>query len=109
MDRGMELRSHPLMQYRGVSNWPPTWVQAISPMENKKLRGEIGVLNEVGSPRSISLMTACHITIEYELERYVGTLLFDDPAFCFLISKVLSNHLGWSIEDIGSIDLSFAL
>ena len=52
-------------------------------MESKKLRGEIGVLKEVGSPRSISLMTACHIAIEYELERYVGTLLFDDRAFVF--------------------------
>src|SRR5215471_8625207 len=41
----MKLRAHPLMSYRGVSNWPPVWVGTNH--KNEPLRGEVGVLEDV--------------------------------------------------------------
>ena len=102
----MELRLHSMMSYRGSPNWPPVWVKALSAHENKKVRGEVGILKEVAFPIANSRMTRCHLTIEFDNEMYVGTLLFDDPAFCFLIGKVLQNHVGRSVREIGDIDLS---
>jgi hypothetical protein len=43
----MLLRNHPLMRYRGLSNyWPPAWLW-IDGVENKHPRGEIGILTSV--------------------------------------------------------------
>jgi hypothetical protein len=42
----MLLRDHPLMCYKGVPNWPPSWTW-IDGLENKRLRGEIGILKTV--------------------------------------------------------------
>jgi hypothetical protein len=47
--------------------------------------------------------------MEYEGERYMGALLFDDPVFCWLICQVLVSHVGWSVKDVGDLDLSFTL
>ena len=102
----MKLRNHPLMFYRGISTWPPIWVQSRFRGLHKKLSGEIGVLKQVHlglgdrSPR-------CYLVIEHDRERYVGTLLFDDPAFCFLLISILAGRIGWSIEAIGDMDLSY--
>jgi hypothetical protein len=42
----MKLRDHPLMNYRGLSNWPPCWLprgDGIGP----RVHGEVGVLTEL--------------------------------------------------------------
>ena len=102
----MELRNHPLMCYYGRPSWPPNW----SPVEQPKyktLRGEIGVLKRV----SYSSMTgyACHLFMEYERRDYIGTILIDDAAFCWQLYSVLQRQTENSLEEIGSLDLSYTL
>ena len=50
-----------------------------------------------------------YLVMAHEGERYIAPLLFDDPVFGWFLSKVLRSHIGWSIQDIGSLDLSFSL
>jgi hypothetical protein len=102
----VELRDHPLMQYRGTRNWPPVWTQA-GTVGNKSARGEVGVLKQVNGDRRST--QRFYLVIEHEGERYVGALLFDDAAFGWFISKVLRSHIGWPIKTIGSLDFSFSL
>ena len=40
------LRSHPLMSYRGIPNWPPSWTSTCL-KEKKTLKGEVGILKHV--------------------------------------------------------------
>ena len=42
----MLLRDHPLFRYHGVPSWPPIWTWA-SGLENKRPKGEIGILRKV--------------------------------------------------------------
>lgn len=102
----VELRDHPSMQYRGERSWPPIWIQS-GTGGNKTARGELGMLKQLnGDNRSSQKF---YLVIEHEGERYIGTLRFDDAVFGWFISKVLRSHIGWGIEDIGSLDLSFSL
>jgi hypothetical protein len=98
----MKLRDHPLMSYRGVSNWPPVWCRT----GRQTLTGEIGVLANADTDRSGS---RCYISIDFENERYCGTLLFTDVAFCWFIAKMFKNRIGASIKEIGDLDLSYTL
>jgi hypothetical protein len=102
----MELRNHPLMRYYGMPVWPPKWSPTEQP-SNKILRGEIGILKRV----SYSSMTgfACHLYIEYEGRNYIGTILMDDAAFCRQLYFVLQRHAEHSLDEIGSLDLSYTL
>jgi hypothetical protein len=52
---------------------------------------------------------ACHMYIEYEGRNYIGTLLVDDAAFCRHLFFVLHHNTNRSMEDIGSLDLSYTL
>jgi hypothetical protein len=100
------LRDHPLMQYRGARNWPPVWTQA-GTNGKKTATGEVGRLKQVnGDSRSNK---RCFLVTEHEGERYIGALLFDDAIFCWLISRVLKSHIGWSVKELGDLDLSFTL
>jgi hypothetical protein len=96
------------MSYHGVSNWPPAWVQvASSGSVMKVVRGEEGILTSItyGGRDEKKF----YLTIEHEGERYMGTLLFDDPAFAYLVSNLLSNRIGWSITAIADLDASYSL
>ena len=42
----MLLREHPLVSRHGVCNWPPVWAWT-SGLENKRPRGEVGILKAV--------------------------------------------------------------
>ena len=97
----MKLRDHPLMTYRAAPNWPPVWCHAGKP----NLTGEVGVLVNADSDRSGS---RCYLSMEFEKERYASTLLFTDVAFCWYITKVLKNRTGFTIKEIGDLDLSHA-
>jgi hypothetical protein len=98
----MKLREHPLMSYRGMSNWPPVWCRTGQPT----LSGEIGVLVNADCDRAGD---RCFITMDLESQRYLGTLLFTDKKFCWLICKLLKNRTGMSIKEIGDLDLSYTL
>ena len=108
-NRGLALRDHPLMTYRRVKNWPPVWTQQTGNGNGvpKTLTGEIGVLTQIISEPMLS--KKCFLVIEHDNERYVGTLLFDDSMFCWLVSKMMQTHLGWAIKDIGDLDITFTL
>jgi hypothetical protein len=101
----MLLRDHPLMSYRGVKNWPPTWSSRKRPGES--LRGEIGTLTFVLANPEFS--DRAFLVIEYQGQSYVGSLLFDDHDFCRQMTALLKLQLKRPITEIGSIDLSSTL
>jgi hypothetical protein len=100
----MQLRHHPAMRYRGVSNWPPTWTQ---PDGTSLSPGEIGILQYVHTNPLLS--GKCFLVIEHEGQRWVGSLIFDNAALCRQISEIIKPHLGRTIEEIGDLDVSHTL
>jgi len=98
----MELRNHPLMSYRGVPNWPPTWVW-IGGGENQHPKGEIGCLQRVNLS---TVPPRCFVVTEYDGAEYIGCLLFDDRVFCLQICHLLENHRGYPLQRIGELELS---
>lgn len=103
----MKLRDHPLMRYRGLSNWPPAWTPHSTSGQERQLREEIGILKQV--ERDVKTTRKCYLVIEHEAREYMGTLLFDDAMFGWLVSVNLRKHIGKPIKEIGEIDLSHTL
>ena len=103
----VELRSHPLMNYRGVPNWPPVWTNGNQLRGVKITKGEIGVLKYVlvhdQMPNRIFLF------IDHEGDGYTGCLLFNDPSFCKQLQTILETEIGASIKEIGDLELSYTL
>jgi hypothetical protein len=99
----MNLRSHPLMTYRGLPNWPPGWMW-IGGDVNKNPKGEVGTLVEV-QPSEREGANRCFLVIEYEDSQYMGCLQFDDLSFRKRVCELLVKHCGQSMQEIGSIDL----
>jgi hypothetical protein len=101
------LRHHPLMSYRGVPNWPPTWMW-IGGLENKFPTGEIGILKSATLSKVLPA-NKCYLYIDYEGSSYIGCLLFDDSSFCSQVVKLLLENRNRPIAEIGDIDLSTTL
>jgi hypothetical protein len=99
----MQLRDHPLMSYHCSKNWPPVWTRARGNVV-KTVAGEVGVLSYVHS--NDGLASRCYLVMDHEGETYVGTLLFDDHAFCEQMINLLRLCVNRSIKDIGDLDLS---
>ena len=95
-----------MMSHRAQPNWPPVWTQ-VTKDATKTLRGELGVLKYVHANAKLS--NKCFLVIEHEHEKYVGSLIFDDKAFCMQVSALLQRNLGRPIKAIGALDLSFTL
>ena len=49
------------------------------------------------------------LVIRHEGFRYMGSMAFDDPAFCYELYRLLKFHVGRSIKEIGDIDLAYTL
>ena len=103
----MLLRHHPLMSYHGVPNWPPTWTW-IYGAENKRPRGEIGILKRVTLSK-VQPADRCYLYIDHEGSSYIGCLLFDDPVFCRHIVQILEFCHHRTTAEIGGLDLSYLL
>jgi hypothetical protein len=105
----VKLRDHPLLSYRGIARWPPVWINIrdFEDFEAKKLTGEIGVLTHALLHDDVP--TKCFLAMEFERVQYMGSLIFEDPAFCRQIHALLQPHIGRSIKEIGSLDLSYTL
>ena len=102
----MELRNHPLISYRGLPAWPPTWSPAKPKSDLKSLRGEIGWLEYVlPSP----LNDRCYLVIQHEGAPYVGCLFIKDSTFCTLLVALIESYTGSTIKEIGDLDLSSTL
>jgi hypothetical protein len=102
----MELRNHPLMHYRGISNWPPVWVWIGG--DKAIAKGEVGLLKDVKSG-SNGHLNRFFLFVEYQGGAYVGCLLFDNHVFCRQIYSLLHGYRGRSIEFIGGLDVSYTL
>ena len=103
----MLLRDHPLLSYRGVPAWPPSWTWLDGPKEEHP-RGEVGILKSVLLSK-IHQANRCFLLISYENSSYLGCLFFDHHSFCSHIVNVLQNHCDHAIADIGSLDLTYTL
>ncbi|HKA33946.1 MAG TPA: hypothetical protein VKH64_12075 [Candidatus Binatia bacterium] len=105
----MQLRSHPLMNYRGVRNWPPVWSR-LRGAGDRHPKGEVGILREVRWPAiTVPPANKLFIVMEFDNTVYMGCLLFEDPAFCAHVEMLLRAHCGSSIEHIGGLDVSHTL
>jgi hypothetical protein len=102
----MQLRDHPLMSYRGISNWPPIWTQGTE-KNQKIIKDEVGILTYVHDANPAS--NKVFLVIEYEREHYIGTLIFDDLKFRQQMTALLQQHIRCPIEEIGNLDLEFTL
>jgi hypothetical protein len=101
----MKLRDHPLMSYRGQSNWPPAW-STLRDEPFPRPYGEVGVFRAVVINDRFDKV---YLRMEIEGREYLGTLLFDDFGFCYEIYSLLRSYVGCSIQEIGEIDLSYSL
>src|SRR5215470_14694838 len=98
----MMLRDHPQLEYGGLPSWPPIWVDARKNVF-RKLRGEVGDL--VGSiPYG---RTKLLLSINFDGEIFIGTLLLSDVDFCRQLHALLKNHIGHPIREIGDLDFSY--
>ena len=103
----MFLRDHPLMSYRGVPSWRPSW-NWTNGFENKGPRGEIGILKAVSLSR-IEPANRCYLYMDHEESSHIGCLLVNDFAFCRHIAGVLRFCCNRPIAEIGSLDLAYTL
>ena len=101
----MLLRNHPLMSRHCVHNWPPVWTW-IDGGEDDHPNGEVGILKEILVSR-LQPEDRCFLRISYQGSDYLGCLLFDDPALCKQIIKLLQSYCDRRIAEIGSLDLSY--
>jgi hypothetical protein len=99
----MLLRDHPLMSYKRLPSWPPVWTWA-NGLENKRPRGEIGILKAV-TLSNVQPADRCFLYIAHEGSTYIGCLLIDDHAFCSQIVKLLRSYCNRPIAEIGGIEL----
>ncbi|HEY1267235.1 MAG TPA: hypothetical protein VGH16_08265 [Candidatus Binatia bacterium] len=92
-----------------MRNWPPAWTR-IRGEDDHRPKGEVGVLREVRwPPIQLRPFDRFFMVMEFERSFYMGCLLFEDPAFCIQIDRLLRARCGSSIESIGSLDVSYTL
>jgi hypothetical protein len=93
------------MNYRGNRSWPPDWLWTAG-YDTIHPRGEVGFLKAVlrSEPRAGSFLVMEHYGAEY-----VGALLLDDATFCRQIFEILIQSVGKMIQEIGDIDLLYAV
>jgi hypothetical protein len=104
----MLLRDHPLMAYKDVPSWPPTWLRRVGGYENTHPIGEVGILKDV-LPSTLPAPKICFLIIEHSDAEYIGALLLSDPVFCREIWTILIQNCGKTIREIGGIELSYTL
>ena len=105
----LELRNHPLINYRGLPSWPPIWTPANPRSHLKSLRGEIGRLEYVLPNKRTNSSNRCFLIIEHEGQPYVGCLFVEESAFCNHLITILESLAGSTIKEIGDFDLSYTL
>ena len=94
-----------MIRASGFPNWPPIWT---NPRRNENRPwGEIGTLEQALMSNLIT--NKVFLMIQYEHNRYMGLIAFDDERFCYEIYTLLKSKVGLSIREIGDIDLSYIL
>jgi hypothetical protein len=87
-------------------NWPPKWTTTRNDHKDNP-KGEIGILEQPLRPEMFT--NRIFLTIQHEGFRYMGSMAFDDPMFCYELYRLLKSHVGLSIKQIGDLDLSRTL
>jgi hypothetical protein len=95
-----------MIRKSGYSSWPPEWTtRALDPHDRPT--GEIGSLDQ--ALMNDYLSTRIFLFIEFNRDKYMGAMYFDDAKFCSAIYAILLSHIGSSLKDIGDLDLSYTL
>jgi hypothetical protein len=87
----------------GSKTWPPRWT-ATRHDQTDKPTGELGSLEDVMMSNLID--NKVFMFMQCEGLRYMGFLSFDDARVCSDIYSLLKSKLGFSIKEIGDLDLS---
>jgi hypothetical protein len=104
----MQFRDHPLMTRKsGFCSWPPMWTTTRHDDNGDEPTGEIGILQQV--LMNDLFKHRIFIFIDYQGCRYMGSMAFDDERFCSEIYSVLKYRIGYSIKQIGNMDLSYTV
>lgn len=69
--------------------------------------GEVGILQQV--LLNDLMNTRIFLFVDYNGFRYMGSLHFDEPQFCSKIFAVLNAHIGYSMKEMGDLNLSHTL
>ena len=88
----------------GYVVWPPVWAKI---GENNPPIGEIGYLENV--LKSEVCVETLFLLITYQNSKFMGALTFDDPVFCSQLYELLKSKIGFSIKEIGDLNLSHLL
>jgi hypothetical protein len=94
----MKLREHP-----GISSWPTNWL-AMSGSKEKKLPGEAGNLTNLRLSQ-IEPISKIYLTVEYEGESYMGTLLCKDAAVARNVHDFLQKQIGRPFKEIADMEI----
>jgi hypothetical protein len=95
----LQLRCHPLMIHRGVSNWPPKW-QAMD-WNSRPPVGEVGIIILAKIPEFYP--DTCVLIMEHDSRSCMGFMTFDDRAFCCRICDLINSYAGSSTLEIGNL------
>lgn len=103
----MVLRDHPLMNYRGIPNWPPRWLPR-KDHGGAQIVGEYGVLQEVVAVgQTPSRQPAqLYLFMKYNGKEYVSAVLFTDGTFCYQLCELMKQYYGRTIDEIAGLDVS---
>ena len=97
----MKLRDHPALRILSTRSWPPVWVHT----RTDKVYGEVGKFT--GTAVNEAIPTAIFLKMEFNQKQYMGFLNVNDAVLCFQLNRLLNEHIGRTIEEIGDLDLSF--
>jgi hypothetical protein len=100
----MLLRKHPLMSFRGVASWPPTWLWLDGPKEEHP-KGELVISKSVILSK-LDQANRCFLLISYQDSFYLGCLVFDEHAFCHQVVELLKAHCN---RKLAGLDLAHTL
>lgn len=97
----MTFKDHPIMKYRGTSNWPPSY---LTQDYRQELLDEFAILRHVRLDSNVP--DRIFLTVEMDGLGYVGYLKFDDSRFRSEFLRAIKKHLNKPISTIG--DSEFA-
>lgn len=89
-----------------VKTWPPLWTTTVPGQKNFPV-GEIGILEQAIMHQLFD--NKIFLFVQYQGDRYMGMLHFDDLSFCRAVFNLLNENLGRAIQDIGDLDVSRTL
>jgi len=103
----VKFRDHPYLIRKDEHRvWPPTWTPA-NVYWAEKPYGEIGILEDVVNSHLCE--SKIFLFMRHRGHPYIAELVFDDPEICRIIFTNLEDKVGFSIKEIGDLDLSHTL